>query len=90
MEVLVQKIKVTKFIKSSRDGNKAFIVQRCSNRFDRYLEVSKYAVGWCGGLIVVSEGCEGWGWRSFAAKLRKVIAFFDFSLSTGRRVLFPR
>lgn len=86
---IVRNTEVTKFIKSSRDGNKAFIAQRCFNRFGWYLEVIQYVVGGPRGLIVIPEGREGRGWRSFAAELRKVVAFFEFSLSTGSRVLFP-
>jgi hypothetical protein len=38
VEVLARKTKVTEFIKSSRDGNKAFIVQSGFNRYGHYLE----------------------------------------------------
>jgi len=31
---------VTEFLKSSRDGNKAFITQRCSSRSSQVLEVA--------------------------------------------------
>lgn len=35
---LVRRTEVTKFLKSSEDGNKVFITQRCSNRSSRFLE----------------------------------------------------
>ncbi len=89
VEALIRNTEVTEFIKSSRDGNNAFIAQKCSNRSDQYLEVMEYAMGGCRGLIVIPEGREGRGWRSFPAELRKVVAFFEFSLSAGSRVLFP-
>jgi hypothetical protein len=47
-------------------------------------------VGGFGGLIIILEGCEWWGWKSFAIELRKVLAFFDVSQGTGSSVLFPR
>jgi hypothetical protein len=46
-------------------------------------------MGGCRGLIVIPEGQEGRGWRSFLAELKKVVAFFEFSLSVGSGVLFP-
>jgi hypothetical protein len=39
MEELVQGKESTEFIKSSRDGNKAFLAQKCSNGSGSYLAV---------------------------------------------------
>lgn len=38
------------------------------------------------GLIVIPEGCEGWGWTIFAAEVRKVVAF----LGSSPRVVLRR
>lgn len=78
METLVWKLEVMKFIKSSREGNKAFIVQRGSNRSSRYLEVAEYVVGGRRGLIVIPERRERRGWKMFASELGKVVGFFWF------------
>lgn len=80
---------MSEFIKSSRDGNKAFIVQSGFNRYGRYLEsgVVEYTMDGHRGLIVISKERERWGRRSFSAELRKVVAFLDFSLGTGRSIL---
>lgn len=77
VEALVRNTKVMEFIKLSRVRNKAFFVQRGSNRLGWYLEVLEYAVGGYRGLIVIVKGREGWVWRSFAAELRKVTGFFN-------------
>jgi hypothetical protein len=37
MEELVHGEELTEFIKSSRDGIKAFIAQRCTNQYGQYL-----------------------------------------------------
>jgi hypothetical protein len=63
MKMLVCKSEVTEFIKSSKRGNKAFIVHRGYNRAGWYLEVAEYAVGGCRGLIIISEGPKGQGWK---------------------------
>jgi hypothetical protein len=42
MEALICKTEMTEFIKLHRYGNKVFIVLRCSNMLDRYLEVAEY------------------------------------------------
>lgn len=61
------------FIQSSREGNKAFIAQRGSNNFNRFLEVVEYAVGGHRGIIIVLEGREWWGWRIVTAELGKAL-----------------
>lgn len=83
METLVCKLEVTKFIKSSREGNKAFIVQRGSNSSSRHLEVAEYVVGGHRGLVVITGGQEGRGLKMFATELGKVVGFFGSSLGTG-------
>jgi len=52
MEELVRRIDVTKFFKSSRDGNKAYIVQERSNRSGWFLAVAEFGSGGQRGLIV--------------------------------------
>lgn len=59
----------TEFFKLSRDGSKALIAQRCSNRSGRYLVVEVYNGGSRRGSIVVPERREGRGWRNFAVEL---------------------
>jgi hypothetical protein len=51
MEELVRRIDVTKFFKSSRDGNKAYIVQERSNRSGWFLAVAEFGSGGQRGLI---------------------------------------
>lgn len=45
----------------------------------------EYAVGGRRGLIILPEGREVLEWRSFAAELRKVVAFFDFLSQQGKQ-----
>lgn len=44
MEALVQGEESTEFVKFTRVGSKAFIAQRCSNRYGRYLAMTEYGV----------------------------------------------
>lgn len=59
MELFVQGKESTEFIKSPRDGNKAFLAQRCFNRSVQYLTVVEYRCGEQRGFIVIPEGREG-------------------------------
>lgn len=61
MEALVRNIEPTEFIKSFREGSKAFIVQRGSSGSSRYLEVAMYTVGGRRVLIMIPKGREGQG-----------------------------
>lgn len=63
-----------------REVNKCFIVHRGSKQSGWFLEVVEYAVGGHRGLLVILKGREGRGWKYFAAKLGKVVAFFESSL----------
>jgi hypothetical protein len=60
-------------LESSTEGNKAFIAQRGSNNFNRFLEVVEYAVDGHREIIIVLEGREWQGWRIVAAKLGKAL-----------------
>lgn len=89
MELFVQGKESTEFIKSPRDGNKAFLAQRCFNRSVQYLTVVEYRCGEQRGFIVIPEGREGRGWRVCAVELRKVVSFFELSLGERSRTSFP-
>lgn len=80
VEKLVHLVEDFAFVDFSREGNRAFIAQKGSNRACRFLEVAEYAVCGCRGLIIVPEGCEGHGWKILADELGKVMAVFDSSL----------
>jgi hypothetical protein len=67
------------------EGNKAFLAERGANRSRRFIELPEYAMGGRRGLIVIPEGCEGQGWRIFAAEMRKVVALFGSSLGAVPR-----
>jgi hypothetical protein len=54
VEDLVCKAEVAEFFKSSREGSRALIVQRRSNRSGRFLVVEVYGVGGRRGFIVVA------------------------------------
>lgn len=82
LKVLVCSPEAKDFIQSFREGSKAFIVQRGSNRSNQYFEVGVYVVGGRRGLIVIPEGREGWGWSGFAAE-QKGDGFFRFSKRQG-------
>jgi hypothetical protein len=36
---------------------------------------------WVTGLLLLPEGCEGYGWSHFAVELNKVMAFFEATIS---------
>lgn len=63
------------FVKSPRVGSKAFIIQCCANKFDRFLAITEYG-GEQKGSMVILEGRGGSGWSGFAQDLLK---FQDFS-----------
>lgn len=63
VEALVHNQEAKDFIHSFRVGSKALIIQRGFNMLGWYLEVAVYAMGGCRGLIVISKGQEGQGWK---------------------------
>lgn len=73
------------FLKSSRVGSKAFIVQRHANRNGRYLVIGEYGGGGRRSSIIIPEGREGKGWYEWVIELQKVATFFNVSDSGGRR-----
>lgn len=52
--------------------------------------MAEYVVGGRRGIILISKGQEGHGWKIFATKMRKVVAFFWSSFDTGSNTLFLR
>ncbi len=56
VEDLVCKAEVAEFFKPSREGSRALIVQRCSNRSCRFLVEVMHRAGGHRGSIVVREG----------------------------------
>jgi hypothetical protein len=59
--------------KSFREGDKALMVHGGSNKAGRYLDVSVYTEGGRKGVLWLSEGRFGCGWRRFAGELRLLI-----------------
>jgi hypothetical protein len=72
------------FLKFTRVGSKAYIVQRCANRFGHYLFVAEYCS--CGqrGFIVVPER-GGKGWSGFVHELRKTTELSQASSDDGQK-----
>lgn len=65
---------------------KAFIIQRCANRFGRYLVVGEYGGGGWHGSIVIPEGWEGKGWFSWVMELHKAAVSFGISIVVDKGV----
>lgn len=76
------------FLKSSKVGSKAYIVQRCANIFGHYLAVIEYGNGGQKGFVVVPKG-EGKGWSGFVHELRKTIELSQTSSSEGKASSSP-
>lgn len=71
------------FLKSSRVGSKAFIAQKCANKFGRYLAFPEYEGGVRRGFVVIPKGRGGRGWACFVPELRKVLETFQTSFGNG-------
>jgi hypothetical protein len=67
------------FLKSSRGGSKAFIVQWCAIKFRRYLAIIEYGGGGLRGFVVILGGRGGRGWAGFVLELQKVLETFQTS-----------
>jgi hypothetical protein len=52
------------------------------NRFSRYLEMTVSMMGGRRRLVLIPEGCEGWGCSQFSSESRKVKTFFDYGLGS--------
>lgn len=61
MEVLLGFPSDKEFIKSFREGATVFIVRRDQNKDGQYLEAAVYGVGERRGILLIPEGCGGWG-----------------------------
>jgi hypothetical protein len=66
-----------------QEGSKVLIVRRGGNAAGRFLEVAVYGVGGRRGIIFISEGRDGRGWRSFVLELDKISAFLKVPLRFG-------
>lgn len=75
------------FVKSSRVGNKAFIVHRCANKCGQFLAVAKYGVAWR-GLVVIPEGRGSRELLDFALELRKFLECFQLNRALRVREAF--
>ena len=62
------------FARTFREGNKVFILQLGFNVYGSFLMISELEHGHRKGLIIVSEGKLGSGWRGFGLHLRKAIS----------------
>lgn len=57
------------FIRTSCLGNNAYIAQRSSNVYGRYLTIVEYRGGGRRNLIIILEEVEDKGWRKMAMEL---------------------
>lgn len=57
------------FIKTSNLGSSAFIAQRSSNIYGRYLIVVEYRGGSRKSLIIIPKEVEGQGWRKMSMQM---------------------
>jgi hypothetical protein len=78
-EFLLAAVALMEFLKSSRAGSKAFIVQWCVIKFRRYLAIIEYGGGGWRGFVVVLGGRGGRGWAGFVLELQKVLETFQTS-----------
>ena len=62
------------FARTFRDGNKVFILQLGFNAHGSFLMIFELVHGRLKGLIIVSKGKLGSGWRGFGFHLRKAIS----------------
>lgn len=44
----------------------AFLAQRCSNKFGKYVAIAEYSEGCWRGVVMVPEGKLGSGWKVLA------------------------
>jgi len=65
------------FIKSFREGSKILIARRGSNHVGCFLEAVVFGLGGRKWLILIPEGCGGWGWLKFSDELRKATVFLS-------------
>lgn len=65
----------TKFNEYSR----AFLAQRCSNKSERYAVIAEYGEGRRKGMVMVSGGKLGAGWRTVVRMCEEMIAFIGDS-----------
>jgi hypothetical protein len=67
--VLLAAVALMEFLKSSRAGSEAFIVQWCVIKFRRYLAIIEYGGGGRRGFVVILGGRGGRGWAGFVLEL---------------------
>jgi hypothetical protein len=83
------------FWRTSRAGFPALLAQQCSNKHGRFLVVEELGGGRRRGLILVPEGKNGEGWKTFASDLHLVGNFFQLpftarsSMDEGKKLTSP-
>ena len=73
MEELVSKNNTRNFVRTIREGETVFIIQRCSNKKGRYVMIQAIHRAGRRGQIIIPEGRNCNGWRGFAVELRSTI-----------------
>uniref|UniRef100_A0A7N2R5F7 HECT-type E3 ubiquitin transferase n=1 Tax=Quercus lobata TaxID=97700 RepID=A0A7N2R5F7_QUELO len=73
-EDLMSNTRPENFARTFKDDSKVFILQLGFNAHGSFLMISELLYGRQKGLIIVSEGKLGCGWRGFGFHLRKAIA----------------
>lgn len=58
---------------TTREGDRSFIAQKCSNARGRFMALVEYGGGGRRNFIFILEDVEGRGWRRLAATLREII-----------------
>lgn len=56
----------------TREGDRIFIAQRCSNARGKFMALVEYGGGGRHSFIFISEDVEGRGWRRMAAVLGEI------------------
>jgi hypothetical protein len=57
------------FIRTFRESDKGYVIQRFNNKHGRYLEITEYGQGGCKGRLAIPEGQSQSGWRGFNKEL---------------------
>ncbi len=68
LEDLYSKTHHGDFVRTTREGDKVFIMQRCSNDKGQYVLVQEIQKGGRRGSIIIPEGRNGSGWQGFHFK----------------------
>ncbi|GMY08291.1 pentatricopeptide repeat-containing protein [Fagus crenata] len=77
------------FVRTVREGDIVFIIQRCSNNKGRYVSIQEVHKGGRRVSIIIPEGKNGRGWRGFGFELRQAIGL-DGGQRDSATIVKPR